>query len=45
MNKKWFYAIFSVVLLGGFYMGLFWGNDLWKKKLPVLNDVKPFAFV
>lgn len=45
MNKKWFYAIFAVVLLGGFYLGLFWGNDLWKKKLPVLNDVKPFAFV
>lgn len=45
MNKKWFYAIFTVVLLGGFYLGLFWGNDLWKKKLPVLNDVKPFAFV
>lgn len=44
MSKKWVYAIFSVLLLAGFYLGLFWGNDLWKKKLPVLNDVKPYAF-
>lgn len=45
MNKKWFYLVFFVLLLGGFYLALFWGTDRWKKKLPVLNDVKPFAFV
>jgi protein SCO1/2 len=39
------YLLFFLLLLGGFYVGIFWGNDQWKKKLPILNDVKPFAFV
>lgn len=46
MSKKlWFYLIFFVFLLGFFYLALFWGTDLWRKKLPTLNDVKPFAFI
>ena len=46
MSKKLLiYLGFFVLLLGGFYLALFWGNDLWRKKLPLLNDVKEFAFV
>ncbi len=46
MSKKlWFYLVFFVVLLGVFYLVLFWGTDLWRKKLPVMNEVKEFAFV
>lgn len=26
-------------------MALFWGTDWWRKKLPRINNVKPFAFV
>ncbi len=46
MKKKLtVYLLFFVLLLGGFYLGIFWGTDRWKKKLPSLNDVKPFAFI
>jgi protein SCO1/2 len=46
MNKKiWFYLGFFVLLLGIFYLVLFWGTDLWRKKLPTLNEVKDFEFV
>ncbi|MBX9782742.1 MAG: SCO family protein [Chitinophagaceae bacterium] len=46
MSKKlWFYLGFFVLLLGVFYLVLFWGTDLWRKKLPTLNDVKEFEFV
>ncbi|HMO31371.1 MAG TPA: SCO family protein [Lacibacter sp.] len=45
MKKLLYYAVFFVVLLGGFYLALFWGTDWWRKKLPVINDVKEFAFV
>lgn len=46
MNRKiWFYAGFFILLLLVFYFVLFWGTDLWRKKLPVLNSVKDFAFV
>jgi len=38
------YLGFFVLLLGGFYLALFWGTDWWRKKLPLLNDVKEFAF-
>lgn len=40
-----FYLLFFVGLLGVFYLAIFWGNDSWKKKLPVLNEVKAFSFV
>jgi protein SCO1/2 len=39
------YLLFFVALLGMFYLAIFWGNDSWRKKLPVLNEVKPFSFV
>ena len=34
-----------LLLLGGFYLGIFWGTDYWKKKLPTINNVKPYSFV
>jgi protein SCO1/2 len=40
-----FYLLFFVALLGIFYLAIFWGNDSWRKKLPVLNEVKAFSFV
>lgn len=39
------YLGFFLLLLGGFYLAIFWGTDSWKKKLPTLNTVKPFEFV
>ncbi|MBU6157829.1 MAG: SCO family protein [Bacteroidetes bacterium] len=39
------YLGFFLLLLGGFYLAIFWGTDSWKKKLPTLNSVKPFEFV
>jgi protein SCO1 len=46
MNKKlWFYIGFFVLLLAVFYLVLFWGTDMWRKKLPLLSNVKEFAFV
>lgn len=46
MSKKtWFYLGFFVLLLGVFYLVLFWGTDLWRKKLPTLSEVKEFSFV
>lgn len=46
MKKKiWFYLGFFVLLLGVFYLVLFWGTDLWRKKLPTLSEVKEFEFV
>ena len=39
------YLIFFILLLGIFYLAIFWGTDQWKKKLPVINQVKPFSFV
>ncbi len=46
MSKKtWFYLGFFVLLLGVFYLVLFWGTDLWRKKLPTISEVKEFAFV
>lgn len=46
MRKKLFvYLGFFVLLLGAFYLVLFWGNDEWRRKLPLLSDVKEFAFV
>jgi protein SCO1/2 len=45
MNKKiWFYLGFFVLLLGVFYLVLFWGTDLWRKKLPTLSQVQDFEF-
>ncbi len=47
MSKKQkliFYIGFPIVFLLIFYVSLFGGTDLWKVKLPVLNDVKPFRF-
>jgi protein SCO1 len=46
MTKKgWFYIVFFVLLFTVFYMVLFWGTDMWRKKLPLLSNVKEFAFV
>lgn len=46
MSKKtWFYLAFFVLLLGVFYLVLFWGTDLWRKKLPTVSEVKEFVFV
>jgi protein SCO1/2 len=46
MSKKiLLYLGFFLLLLGVFYLVLFWGTDLWRKKLPTMNEVKEFAFV
>ena len=46
MSKKLaFYLVFFVLLLGVFYLVLFWGTDLWRKKLPTVSNVKEFVFV
>ena len=46
MRKKlWWYSIFFGVLLLVFYAAAFWGTDFWKPQLPVLSEVRPFAFV
>lgn len=44
-RKLLVYLGFFVLLLTGFYFGLFWGNDWWRKQLPKINYVKDFAFV
>jgi protein SCO1 len=44
-NRLWFYLGFFALLLAVFYLVLFWGTDLWRKKLPLLSNVKEFAFV
>ena len=46
MSKKLIiYIIFFLLLLSGFYIGLYGDNDMWRKKLPKINAVKPFVFV
>jgi protein SCO1/2 len=46
MSKKLIiYIIFFLLLLSGFYIGLYGDNDMWRKKLPRINAVKPFEFV
>lgn len=46
MSKKiWFLLGFFLLLLATFYLVLFWGTDEWRRKLPLMNDVKDFAFV
>ena len=46
MSKKlWFYLGFFLLLTGVFFLAIFWGTDLWRKKLPTMNEVKDFAFV
>lgn len=46
MSKKlWFYFGFFLLLTGAFFLAIFWGTDLWRKKLPTMNEVKDFAFV
>jgi len=39
------YSIFFIVLLGLFYLFVFWGTDNWKSKSPALSYVKPFTFI
>ncbi len=39
------YSIFFVVLIGLFFLFVFWGTDNWKSKSPVISYVKPFSFV
>ncbi len=46
MTKKWFlYLGFFTVLALLFLLGVFWGTDAWKVKLPVISNVKPFSFI
>jgi protein SCO1 len=46
MSKRiWFYIGFFALLLTVFYLVLFGGTDLWRKKLPVVSEVKEFAFI
>jgi protein SCO1/2 len=45
MKKLLMYLGIFALLLTGFYILLFYDNDEWRKKLPLLNDVKEFAFV
>jgi protein SCO1 len=46
MSKKlWLYLGFFLLLTGVFFLAIFWGTDLWRKKLPTMNEVKDFAFV
>jgi len=45
MSKKAIgYAVFFVILLGGFFYFLFAGTDNWRAKLPTISYVKPFSF-
>jgi protein SCO1 len=39
------YSIFFIVLIGLFYLFVFWGTDNWRSKSPTLSFVKPFTFV
>ena len=43
-RRYWLYVGFFIVLLGVFYFFLFAGTDYYKVKLPVLAEVKDFAF-
>lgn len=46
MSKKPIvYLIFFALLLGGFFIALYGDNDMWRRKLPRINEVKPFAFL
>ncbi len=46
MTKKWFlYLGFFSILISLFLLGVFWGTDLWKVKLPLISNVKPFSFI
>ncbi|TDH25162.1 SCO family protein [Segetibacter sp. 3557_3] len=45
MNKKLVgYGLFFIVLTGAFFFFVFRGTDNWRRKIPVINYVKPFAF-
>ncbi|MFN4285806.1 MAG: SCO family protein [Lacibacter sp.] len=44
-RKLLIYLGFFVLLLIGFYVALFWGNDWWRKRLPTISYVKEFEFV
>lgn len=45
MRKKWLlYIVFFGALISLFLLGVFWGTDSWKVKLPVISHVKPFSF-
>jgi protein SCO1 len=43
-KKLAIYIGFFLVLVVGFWFFLFKGTDAWKKRMPVLNYVKPFVF-
>lgn len=46
MKKKLIgYSIFFAVLLGLYFLFVFWGTDRWKSKSPSLSYVKPFKFI
>jgi len=48
MSKKLIiYLGFFILLFAGFYIALtiIQGSNMWRKKLPKINEVKPFAFV
>jgi protein SCO1 len=44
MKKVAIYVGFFAVLVLGFWYFLFEGTDTWKKRMPILNHVKPFIF-
>lgn len=46
MRKKVIgYSIFFIILVGLFYLFVFWGTDNWKSKSPSISYVKPFTFI
>ena len=45
-NKKlWIYLGFFAVVVLLFWLGIFMGNNQWKKQSPVLSYVQPFSFI
>ena len=45
-NKKlWIYVGFFAVVVVLFWLGIFMGNNQWKKQSPILSYVQPFSFV
>jgi protein SCO1 len=46
MTKKMaVYIGFFGILISLFLLGVFWGTDAWRVKLPVISNVKPFSFL
>jgi len=43
-KKALLYGSLFIAMICGFFVFIFWGNDLWKAKLPVMSYVQPFSF-